>query len=42
ETDRWLVFPHELAGLSVDEILAHKPGIEPIRDRLRALRDGNR
>jgi hypothetical protein len=42
ETDRWLVFPHELGGLSVDEILAHKPGIEPIRDRLRALRDGSR
>lgn len=38
ETDRWLVFPHELGGLSVDEILAHKPGIEPIRDRLTAMR----
>ena len=38
ETDRWLVFPHELAGLSVDEILAHKPGIEAIRARLTAMR----
>ena len=38
ETDRWLVFPHELAGLSVDEILAHKPGIEAIRERLTAMR----
>ena len=25
ETDDWLVFPHELAGLSRDEILHHKP-----------------
>jgi len=24
-TDRWLVFPHELQGLTRDEILAHKP-----------------
>jgi len=38
ETDRWLVFPHELSGLSVDEILTRKPGIEPIRERLLALR----
>jgi len=39
ETDRWLVFPHELSGLSIDEILAHKPGIAPIRERLMMLRD---
>jgi hypoxanthine phosphoribosyltransferase len=38
ETDRWLVFPHELAGLSVEEILAHKPGIQAIRERLAAFR----
>jgi uncharacterized protein len=38
ETDRWLVFPHELAGLSIEEILAHKPGIEAIRGRLEAMR----
>lgn len=25
ETDRWLVFPHEIQGLSRAEILAHKP-----------------
>ena len=25
ETDAWLVFPHELCGLSRDEIMAHKP-----------------
>jgi hypoxanthine phosphoribosyltransferase len=39
ETDRWLVFPHELSGLSIDEILACKPGIDAIRDRLAELRD---
>jgi uncharacterized protein len=42
ETDRWLVFPHELAGLSVDEILDQKPGIAAIRDRLLRLRDAKR
>jgi hypoxanthine phosphoribosyltransferase len=25
ETGRWLVFPHELQGLSPDEVRAHKP-----------------
>ena len=25
ETDRWLVFPHEIQGLTRDEILANKP-----------------
>ena len=25
ETDRWLVFPHEIQGLTPEEILAHKP-----------------
>ena len=26
ETEDWLVFPHEICGLSEDEIRAHKPG----------------
>ena len=34
ETDRWLVFPHELVGLSREEILAKKPGIESIAARI--------
>lgn len=38
ETDRWLVFPHELSGLSIEELLAHKPGIAPLREHLEALR----
>jgi hypoxanthine phosphoribosyltransferase len=40
DTDRWLVFPHELAGLTVDEILEYKPGIGAIRERLLAMRTG--
>ena len=34
ETDNWLVFPHELAGLSAREILDRKPGIETLRAKL--------
>jgi hypoxanthine phosphoribosyltransferase len=30
ETDKWLVFPHELKGLSPDEIACHKPEIARI------------
>ncbi len=32
ETEDWLVFPHELAGLTREEIRAHKPGAEVILD----------
>ena len=28
ETEDWLVFPHELQGLTEEEILANKPGAE--------------
>lgn len=35
ETDAWLVFPHELAGLTGDEIAAGKTDLHPIIDRLR-------
>ena len=27
ETDQWLVFPHELQGLTVEEIIKNKPSI---------------
>jgi hypoxanthine phosphoribosyltransferase len=30
ETDDWLVFPHELEGLSEDEIRLHKPNASMI------------
>jgi uncharacterized protein len=33
-TEDWLVFPHEICGLSREEIRAHKPGAELIlRDK---------
>ena len=34
ETDGWLVFPHELNGLSREELMKSKPGIESIIDKL--------
>jgi len=30
QTDQWLVFPHELDGLTRDEMLANKPGIKKL------------
>lgn len=33
-TDDWLVFPHELIGLSAAEIRDGKPGIDTVRERL--------
>lgn len=33
ETDRWLVFPHELQGLTLEEI-GRKQSVEGIRDKL--------
>ncbi len=34
ETDKWLVFPHELSGLTAQEILEKKPGVSALRDAL--------
>lgn len=33
-TDAWLVFPHELCGIDKSELLAHKPGIDKIKQHL--------
>lgn len=30
ETEEWLVFPHEMKGLTLDEICANKPGVREI------------
>jgi len=30
ETNKWLVFPHELEGLSIDEIKENKPELEEL------------
>jgi hypoxanthine phosphoribosyltransferase len=35
ETDKWIVFPHELAGLSFEEISRGKTELEPILDILK-------
>jgi hypoxanthine phosphoribosyltransferase len=34
ETDQWLVFPHELEGLTREEIFANKPGLREMFDEL--------
>jgi hypoxanthine phosphoribosyltransferase len=33
-SDKWLVFPHELDGLSIEEIVANKPGLRALLDEL--------
>ena len=35
ETDKWIVFPHELAGLTFEEIATGKTELAPILDILR-------
>ena len=40
ESDEWLVFPHELEGLSAAEVLNDKPGLGSIRDRIVELHQG--
>jgi hypoxanthine phosphoribosyltransferase len=35
ETDKWIVFPHELAGLTLEEIEAGKTELKPILELLR-------
>ncbi|MGK0441487.1 MAG: hypoxanthine phosphoribosyltransferase [Pseudohongiellaceae bacterium] len=37
KTDKWLVFPHELAGLKAQEILDNKPGIDTLKAKLKSL-----
>lgn len=40
ESSEWLVFPHELEGLSAAEVMSDKPGLGKIRERLVALHQG--
>jgi hypoxanthine phosphoribosyltransferase len=42
DTDRWLVFPHELDGLAIEEIIECKPGLGALRDRLLNITRGRR
>ena len=34
ETDKWLVFPHELEGLSAEEIIKNKPELKDLLDKI--------
>ena len=38
ETDEWIVFPHELHGLSQEEVKKHKPELAHIVDKLVKLK----
>ena len=37
ETDEWLVFPHELEGLTLDEIKTNKPELNALLDKISDL-----
>ncbi len=37
ETDKWLVFPHEIDGLSRAEVVEHKSGLLPFVDEMDAF-----
>ena len=37
ETDKWLVFPHELEGLTYDEIVQNKPELKGLADKIHEL-----
>lgn len=37
ETDKWLVFPHELRGLTREEAVRNKPGLEPVLTEVETL-----
>jgi hypothetical protein len=36
QTNDWLVFPHELHGLQIDEMRANKPELAPLMNALEA------
>jgi hypoxanthine phosphoribosyltransferase len=40
ETEEWLVFPHELHGLSADEIRQHKPELSALIDKMAPIIKG--
>ena len=35
ETDKWLVFPHELEGLTIEEITENKPELEELIEKIK-------
>jgi len=38
ETEQWLVFPHELDGLSLEEIASNKPELAGMLDKISAIK----
>jgi Predicted phosphoribosyltransferases len=38
ETDQWLVFPHELQGLSMNEIKENKPELDSLIKNIESLK----
>jgi len=39
ETEQWLVFPHELDGLTIDEIAGNKPELAEMMETIARIRD---
>jgi len=37
ESTEWLVFPHEIEGLSYDEVVKNKPGFKEVADEMKRL-----
>ena len=37
ETDKWLVFPHELEGLTIDEIKENKPELKNLLSKIKPI-----
>ena len=35
ETEKWLVFPHELEGLSIEEIIEFKPELSDFAEKIK-------
>ena len=35
ETEKWLVFPHELEGLSLEEIIKNKPSLNEFFEKIK-------
>jgi uncharacterized protein len=40
KTEEWLVFPHELEGLTMEEVLQDKPGLGHLRERIASFHPG--
>lgn len=39
ETDEWLVFPHEIDGLTMDELREHRPELKAIADKIEEIQN---